>query len=89
MRVSVFKPQRALKVRRSILRSRCLSELFEPAQLGQLSCQKGDSCETAGASWICMGQSYYKNWGSCAGFGMTVFIQTQGVQKLCKRQELE
>lgn len=41
MRVSVFKPQTALEVRRSILGSRCLSELLEPAQLGQLSCQKG------------------------------------------------
>lgn len=89
MRVSVFKPQRALEVRRSILWSRCLSELLEPAQPSQLSCQKGESCETVGASWICMGQSDCKNWGSCAGFGVTVSIQTQGAQKVCKRQELK
>lgn len=37
--------------------------------------------ETAGALWVCMGQSYCKNWCSCAGFGVTVSIQTQGAQK--------
>lgn len=35
-----------------------------------------------------MGQSYCKNWSSCAGFGVTVSIQTQGGQKACKRQNL-
>lgn len=88
MRVSVFKPQTALEVRRSILEFRCLSELLEFAQQGQLSCQKGHSCETAGTSWICMGQSYCKNWGSCVGFGVAASIQTQGVQKVHERQRV-
>lgn len=35
------KPQRAPGVWRSIPWSRCLSELLEPAHLGQLSCQQG------------------------------------------------
>lgn len=35
-----------------------------------------------------MGQSYCKNWGSCAGFGVTVSIQTQGVQTACKGKSL-
>lgn len=81
MRVSVFKPQTALGVWRSILRFRCLSELLEFAQQDQLSCQKGRSCETAGTSWICMGQSYCKNQGSWVGFGVSASIQTQGVAK--------
>lgn len=89
MRVSVFKPQKALGVWRSILWSRCLSELLEPAQPGQLSCQKGESCEAVGASWIFMGQSYCKNLSSCVGFGVTVSIQTQVAQKVQKTSSSE